>query len=149
MSRLPWANAAAPSRRSHVDHFHGRHIDAEVFHLLEEAVMGGGSDRHADLLAFEFLGAVLVDFELGLDHAVVIVVVDHGDIGHLKILSGGRRNDEGRHALADRDLDVTRGHRRRHSGSGIERLPVDLHAKCLVVQALDLGVLERHRHSRK
>jgi hypothetical protein len=62
MSRLPWAKRRGTVRRSHVDHFHGRHINAEMLHLLEEAVMRGGADRHADLLAFQFLGIVLVDF---------------------------------------------------------------------------------------
>ena len=93
-------------RRGHVDDFHGGDIDAEMFHLLEEAVVSGGPDRDADLLALKFLGAVLGDLQFSLDHAVVVVVVNNGNVGNLQVLAGGCGNHEGRHALTDRNMDI-------------------------------------------
>jgi hypothetical protein len=80
-----------------------------------------------------------------MDDAVVILGIADRHIDDLDILTGGGRDNEGRHALADRDVHIARGHCCRHRGAGVEGAPVDGDAQFLLVDAHLLGILERHR----
>ena len=73
-------------RGVHVDDFHGADINAEVAHLLEEAVVCGCSERHSYFLACQFCGVCLVDFERFGNDAVVIVGIADGYVEDLEIL---------------------------------------------------------------
>ncbi len=43
-----------PIRWSHVDDFQRGNVNAEMVHLFQEAIMGSCTDRHGNLLAFQF-----------------------------------------------------------------------------------------------
>ena len=107
--------------------------------------MRGGAERHGDLLAGEVANGRLVDLELRLHDAVVVFGIAHRHVEHLEVLTGRGRDDEWRHALADGDLHVARGHRRAHRGARVEADPVDPDAHLLFVGAVHLRELERHR----
>ncbi len=93
----------------------------------------------------QFACDVFVDFQIRAHNTVVVVGIADGHVDDLKVLPGRGRHHEGRHALADGQLHVARGHRRRHRRAGVEADPVDVDAHRLFVHALDLGVLEWHR----
>ena len=136
---------SSPIRRRHVDNIQAAEVHAEMAHLLEEAVMRGGAQRHGHFLARQFTGAVGVDLQIGTYNAVVIVGITHRHIDNLQILPGRGGHNKRGHALADRDLNIARCHRRAHRGAGVKAHPVDRHPKRFVIGAGDLGVLERHR----
>ena len=131
--------------RGHVDDVERGQVDAEMVHLPQEAVMRGGPQRHGDLLAGKVGGVVLGDLKVRAHDAVVVLGIGDRDGDGLKILPGRGGDDEGRHALADRDLNVARGHGGRHRCAGVEGAPVHLDAHLFVIGAHLLGIFEGHR----